>query len=63
MHLRVHPGLGPDVDPCLIYDTKMILDWIKDGTPVATAAGYALDLVSERARELGFVAEWSDLWG
>lgn len=62
-HLRVHPGLGPDVDPCPIYDTKMILDWIKDGTPVETAAGYALDLVSERARELGFVAEWSDLWG
>jgi len=63
MHLRVHPGSDPEVDPCPIYETKMILDWIKDGTSVETAAGYALDLVSERARELGFVEEWGNLWG
>ena len=41
----------------------MVVDWIKDGTPVKTAAGYALGLVSERARGLGFVEEWEDLWG
>jgi hypothetical protein len=41
----------------------MVLDWIKDGTPIETAAGYALDFVLEKARELGFVEEWEDLWG
>jgi len=41
----------------------MVLDWIKDGTPFEIAERYALDLVSERARELGFVEEWSNLRG
>ncbi len=41
----------------------MVLDWIKDGTPVETAATYALDFVSEKAWELGFVEEWENLWG
>ena len=59
----MHPGSDPNVSPGLIYEAKLILDWIKDGTSVETAAGYALGLVSERARELGFVEEWSNLWG
>lgn len=62
-HLRVHPGSDAGADPCPIYNTNLILDFIEKGTPIETAAGYALGLVSERARELGFVAEWSELWG
>lgn len=62
-HLRAHPVSDPEVDPSPIYDAKMVLGWIKDGTPVETAVGYALDLVSERAHELGFVNEWRELWG
>jgi hypothetical protein len=41
----------------------MILDWIKDGTPIEMAADYALGFVSEKARELGFEEEWKNLWG
>jgi hypothetical protein len=62
-HLKEHPSADPKVEPCHVYDSKVVLDWIKDGTPVETAAGYALDFVSEKARELGFVEEWEDLWG
>ena len=62
-HLRAHPDSDPEVAPCSIYERKINMDFIKDGTPVKTAAGYALDLVSEMARELGFVEEWCDLWG
>jgi hypothetical protein len=62
-HLREHPGADGKADPFHVYEAKMILDWIKDGTPVETAAGYALEFVSERARELGFVEEWKNLWG
>jgi len=63
MHLRQHPDLDRTVGPCNIYDTKMILDWIKAGTPFETAASFALGLVSYKAHELGFVEEWEDLWG
>ena len=63
MHLRGHPGADPKVGPRQVYDTKMILEWIKAGIPVETAKGYALDFVSEKAGELGFVEEWKDLWG
>jgi len=62
-HLRVHPGSDPEVAPCPIYDVKMIMNCIKDGIPVETAARYALEFVSEKARELGFTEEWSNLWG
>jgi hypothetical protein len=41
----------------------MVLDCIKNGTSVETAAGYALDFVSEKAQELGFNQEWENLWG
>jgi hypothetical protein len=61
--LREHPEADPKVEPCHVYDSKLVLEWIKDGTPVETAAGYALGFVSEKARELGFVEEWEDLWG
>ena len=63
MHLRVHCGSYPEVAPCPIYEVKTIMNQIKNGVPVHTAAAYALDLVAEKARELGFVEEWKDLWG
>ena len=59
----MHRDLNTEVAPCPIYDVKTIMNQIKGGIPVTTAAGYALGLVSERARELGFVEEWKDLWG
>jgi len=62
-HLREHPGSDPNVGPCLVYEIDLVLDWIKEGTPVETAATYALDFVSERALVLGFVEEWKNLWG
>ena len=62
-HLELHPGTDPEVEPCLIYETRVVIDWIKNGTSVEMAARYALGFVSERARELGFEEEWKDLWG
>ena len=59
----MHPGTDPTVEPLLVYETRTILDWINNGTPVKTAAGYALGFVSEKAKELGFEEEWRDLWG
>ncbi|KAH9972454.1 hypothetical protein BGW80DRAFT_1314605 [Lactifluus volemus] len=47
-----------------IYNSHMAIDWIIDrGKPVEEMARYALAVVEERARELGKVEEWSDLWG
>ena len=57
-HLREHPSLDPNVGPCLIYEIKLVQDWIKDRTPVKTAATYTLDFISDKALELGFVEEW-----
>lgn len=62
-HLNLHPSTDPEVEPRLVYDTRMVLDWIKSGTSVETAAGYALDFVLEKAQELGFEEKWGDLWG
>jgi hypothetical protein len=59
----MHPGADPKVGPCHVYETKMILGWIKDGTPVETAAEYALGFVSKKAHELGLVEDWENLWG
>jgi len=59
----MHPGADPNFGPCHVYETKMILGWIKDGTPVETAAAYALSFVSEKAHELGLVEDWENLWG
>src|SRR5712691_8367902 len=62
-HLRLHPGTDPKVESCLVYNTGVVLDWIKSGISIETAANYALGFVSEKARELGFEEEWKDLWG
>jgi hypothetical protein len=57
-------GPKPEPEQYQIYDTKLILGWIlEDNIPLKVAAGYALDFVSERARELGKVEAWRDLWG
>jgi hypothetical protein len=55
--------LGGRHEPGVIYNIKMILDFIKDGTPVRTAEQYARDFVAVRALELGKVEEWEDLCG
>jgi len=62
-HLRAHPGADPNFGPFHVYETKVILGWIKDGTPVEIAAAYALGFVSEKAHELGLVEDWENLWG
>lgn len=58
-------GPSPEFeDQCQIYDTNLILGWIlQDDLPVQVAASYALDFVGERARELGKLETWRDLWG
>jgi hypothetical protein len=62
-HLEEHHGADPKAGLCQVYDTRMVLDWIKDGSSIETAKVYALGFVSEKAHELGFVEEWKDLWG
>jgi hypothetical protein len=61
--LRAHPDADLNFGPCRVYETKTILGWIKDGTPVEIAAAYALGFVSEKAHELGLVEDWENLWG
>ena len=57
-------GPKPEPEQYQIYDTNLILDWIlEDDIPLKVAAGYALYFVGERARELGKVDAWRDLWG
>lgn len=57
-------GPKPERDQYQIYDTRLILGWIlEDDVPLNVAVGYALDFVGERARELGKVEAWRDLWG
>jgi hypothetical protein len=57
-------GPRPEQEEYQIYDTNLILGWILEGdTPIRVAASYALDFVGERAKELGKVETWSDLWG
>jgi hypothetical protein len=54
----------PEREQYQIYNTNLILGWIlEDDTPAHVAASYALDFVRERARELGKVESWSNLWG
>src|ERR1700741_1504136 len=62
-HLRVHPGSDPEIGPYEGYETRLVLDFIKDGIPIETVAGFTLHLVAERARELRLVKEWENLWG
>ncbi|KAI0249369.1 hypothetical protein BJV78DRAFT_700477 [Lactifluus subvellereus] len=55
---------GHDLEPCRIYDTKLVLGYIlDDGTPLERAEKYALDFVAERALELKKANEWEDLCG
>jgi hypothetical protein len=63
-HLKkYHQGYG-SAEPCLIYDSKLVLGHIlADRMSVERAEKYALDLVAERARELNKVEEWQDLCG
>lgn len=57
-------GPMPEREQYQIYNTNLILGWIlEDDTPVQVAASYALDFVGERARELGKVESWRNLWG
>jgi hypothetical protein len=42
----------------------MILDWITDGrVSTEVAANYALLFAEEKARELGKLEAWKNLWG
>ena len=48
-----------------IYNVKMVMNWIKEsqGDFISTAQDFAMDLVKERALELGR-QEWvDDPWG
>jgi hypothetical protein len=61
-HCRTtHPGHEPE--PCQIYNTVLILDYIDEGTPVEQAERFARRFVAERAVELKKVEEWEDLCG
>ena len=56
--------LNPKREQCEIYERSTILDCILiRGKPVEQVARYALGIVEERARGLGKIKEWSDLWG
>jgi len=47
-----------------IYPSKMILNWITNGrVSTDVAADYALLFAGEKARELGKLEAWKDLWG
>jgi hypothetical protein len=61
-HLRkFHPGNDRELSH--IYDTKLVLDYIKEGALVGRVQKYALDFVRERALEQGKMEEWEDLCG
>jgi hypothetical protein len=49
-----------------IYNVKMVLDWIKDSQGddfISIAQNFAVDLVKERALELGRQEWLEDPWG
>jgi len=59
-------GPKPEGSQCQIYNTKMVLSWIKDqegGDIVSTAQKLAVDLVKERALELARQEWLGDPWG
>ncbi|KAI0249358.1 hypothetical protein BJV78DRAFT_699727 [Lactifluus subvellereus] len=58
---KCHPG--DEREPGVIYDLKLVVGYIDDGSPVRRAEKYVLDFVAERALELGKVEEWADLCG
>ena len=59
-------GPKPKEPQYQIYNVKMVLSWIKNtegGDVIVAAKNYAVDLVKERALELG-KQEWlRDPWG
>jgi len=65
-HLKIH-GSNPSIlqkGQYEIYDIEYILYFIlNQQQAVDRVAGYALDFVGERARELGKVEWLNDLWG
>jgi hypothetical protein len=61
-------GPKPEGSQCQIYNVKMVLSWIKnqeggDRNVVSTAQNFAVDLVKERALELGRQEWLGDTWG
>jgi len=46
----------------MIYDTKLLLGWISEGTSIEVTQVFAADLVEERARELKKVDLWENPW-
>jgi hypothetical protein len=44
----------------MIYDTKLILGWIRDGVPIYFVYTFAVNLVEERAKELDKVNLWQN---
>ncbi|KAH9979443.1 hypothetical protein BGW80DRAFT_1523826 [Lactifluus volemus] len=52
-----------DREPGSIYDTKLVLGYIEEGSPVQNVEKFVLDFVAERAIELRKVEEWEDLCG
>jgi len=57
-------GQKPNEHQYQIYDVELVLDMIKEGTvSISTAAGYAVDFVKERAKELGKEGWIKDPWG
>jgi hypothetical protein len=46
----------------VIYNTQLILGWIIEGVSTEVAQMFAVDLVEERARELGKESLWKDPW-
>jgi hypothetical protein len=63
MHLK-NCDPGHEREPCLLYDTELILGWILDDhAPVQRAEKYALDFVRERALELRIQEVWDDPCG
>jgi hypothetical protein len=47
----------------MIYDTKLILQWIREETiPLKVVAMFALEFVRERAKELRKENAWIDPW-
>ena len=61
---RYHPEAPHTVQPCLIYDTKVVLGYIfNHEMGVELAQHYALQLVAEKAMEVGKTEWCTRLWG
>ena len=46
----------------MIYDVQLIVGWIIEGVSIEVAQMFAVDLVQERARELGNANLWENPW-